>query len=58
MFQKQKIIIGAKFKKICVKVWVTQSFQQANKRVFLEKQFYAILFYLTLKIFKKYSKEK
>lgn len=37
MLQWLKNIIGAKFKKTCIKIGITKSFQQASKTVFLDK---------------------
>lgn len=53
-----KTIIEAKFKGAHVKAHITKSLQTANGTVFLDQRFYAVFFYLILKIFKEYNKMK
>ena len=58
IFQWLKTSIRAKFKRACIKVNIIKLLQQANKIILLDQYFCVILFYLILKIFKKYSKIK
>lgn len=51
-------MIKTKFKGDYIKDGITKSFKQINKTIFIHKQFCLMLFYLILKIFKKYSKLK
>lgn len=48
----------AKFKRACINASVTNSLQQANETVLLNQRFRAMPFYLTMKIFKKYTEVK
>ena len=58
IFQWLITVIGAKFKGARVKARTSRSLQQVNGLVFMDEMFCCISLYLTLKIFKKYSKVK
>ena len=58
MLQWLKNIVGAKFKRARVKAGAIRSLHQANETVLLDERFRYVPSYLTLKIFKEYSKVK
>ena len=58
MLQWLKNIVGTKFKGACVNIEATRLLYQANETVLLDERFCCMPSYPTLKIFKKYSKEK
>lgn len=51
-----KTIIRAKFKRAYIKAKAIRLLQEYNKIVLLNKDFYAILIYLILKIFQNYNR--